>query len=109
MANKRTLKKRIQQLCGAAAVQVMMNFSPAVSQKIVVKLAKLQSVTIANISFGFDHVRKDFANANEYNKAKHEYMRAAYKQLKYEFNRQLTTIVDEINSSVKAQKESHNN
>lgn len=102
--NKRRLKKRIHELCGAAAVQVMMHFPEHVSQDIVIKLARLQSGAISHISFAFDHVCRDFANCREYNKARRQYTRAAFGRLKSDFNKRLSEIVSDINREASANK-----
>lgn len=104
MSNKRNLKKRVEQLCGAAAVQIMLNFPDAVAQKFVVKLARLQSLTINKISFSFDRARRDYADDHQYNKARRAYNREAYTRLKNDFNKELQAIVDEINALRKSEK-----
>ena len=100
MANKRTLKKHIQQVCGQAAVEVLVNLPSDIAHNIVLELARLQSHSLANISFGFDHVRRDYSTIKEYNHAKSEYNRSAFNKLKTDFNENLAKIVKEINSSI---------
>ena len=108
MANKRYLKKRIQQLCGEAAVEVLINLPQNVSHDIVFKLAQLQSTTISNISFSFDRSHRDFANGREYNKARHTYNKEAFKRLTSDFKEGLSTIVKEINSTLTAEQRAAN-
>lgn len=102
MANKRALKKRIHQICGEAAVEVLVSLPAELAHKIVIELARLQSESLANISFSFDRSHRDFANEQEYNKARHTYTAAAFKSLNNEFNTRLQGIVKEINTSLKS-------
>ena len=100
MANKRTLKKRIRQLCGEAAIDVLLNLPLADAKKYVVELARLQSRQLSNVTFNFDHVCRDFSNRKEYKRAKHVYNKKAYLQLKHDFNNGLLRIVNDINKSL---------
>ena len=108
MANKRILKKQIQQVCGDAAVDVLINLPHEVAETIVLKIAKLQSQSLANVSFCFDHSVRDFANAKAYNIAKSQYNRKAYKKLKDDFNAGLKEIVAEINTTLTAEQREAN-
>lgn len=108
MANKRTLKKHIQRVCGEAAVLVLTELPAEVAHKIVIKLATLQSSALAKVSFSYDRTHKDFGNAQEYNKARRSYSHAAYCKLLKEFNDNLQTIVSEINSTLTAQQREAN-
>lgn len=100
MSNKRVLKKRIQQVCGEAAVEVMMNAPEHLAGQIVVELANLQNSALANVSFSFDHARKDYDNARAYNKARKAYTRAAFRQLRKDFTTGLVEIVKEMNAAM---------
>ena len=97
MANKRILKKRIRRICGEAALDVLLSLPEETAEKIIFKIAQLQSRNIAKISFGFDHVRKDFESVKAYNEAREAYTRTAYKKLNEDFNKELAEIVKEIN------------
>ena len=99
--NKRTLKKHIQQVCGNAAVEVLINLPAEVARKIVFQLAELQTRSLANISFSFDHSRRDFPTTKDYNRARTAYNRAAFSKLRKDFDEALQSIVKEINSSLK--------
>lgn len=104
MANKRNLKKHIQQVCGQAAVEVLIGLPSEISHDIVLRLAELQTSAIANVTFAFDHVRKDFPDSHQYNKAKQKYNKTAYTKLKNDFNVGLKTIVSEINAALKTNR-----
>lgn len=102
MANKRTLKKHIQRVCGQAAVEVLIGLPSDISHNIVIRLAELQTSAIANATFAFEHVCRDYANRHLYNKAKHQYNKAAYAKLNGDFDAGLKEIVGEINSALKS-------
>lgn len=102
MANKRTLKKHIQRVCGSAAVEVLMGLPSEISHDIVIRLAQLQTTALANATFAFEHVCRDYADRKLYNKAKHQYNKAAYAKLKADFDAGLKEIVSEINTALKS-------
>lgn len=104
MSNKRQLKKYIQQVCGQAALDVMLTLNEKAAGPAIRRLAALQSTTLANVTFGFDHVKGDFENGHLYNKARHAYTKAAYGKLLADFNDGLVQIVKELNSSVAKDK-----
>ncbi len=108
MANKRALKKRIQQVCGEAAVEVLMNLPEDLARKTVIKLASLQSHSLANVTFGFDRSHADFESGKEYNKARNKYTRAAYAKLHTDFTAELNKIVAEINAALTAEQREAN-
>ncbi len=101
MANKRTLKKRIHQVCGEAAVDVLIALPSDKSHPIVFKIAELQTRTLSNITFSFDHAGADFANRAEYNKARAAYNRKAFAKLNADFRDGLRAIVAELNAVAK--------
>lgn len=100
MANKRALKKRIQQVCGEAAVEVLVSLPEAPARKAVIQLAELQSRSLANVSFAYDRTPRDFANRHEYNIARAAYTRAAFNRLRSDFTKSLEAIVKEINAGL---------
>lgn len=104
MANKRTLKKDIQKVCGKAAVEVLIGLPPEVSNKIVLQLAELQTKALARVTFGFDHSRRDFDSPKTFRIAKSRYNKIAYRKLKADFNEALKNIVSEINASLTNRK-----
>lgn len=108
MANKRQLKKRIQQICGEAAVEVLISLPADVARKSVLKLATLQSKSLSNISFDFDRARRDYDSGREYNKAKRLYTKAAFKRLSEDFNKELSEIVKEINATLTTEERNAN-
>ena len=100
MTNKRTLKKHIKQICGAAAVQVVSELPIELARKIVIDLARLQSATVNRVTFSFDRVKKDFENQRDYHSAHRNYTKQAYNTLIKDFNESLKGIVNEINMSL---------
>ena len=73
---------------------------------VIVKIARLQSHALQNLTFNFDKVRADFPGKAEYNKASHKYFKAAYKSFISEFNKSIQEIVNDINALLPpAQKE----
>ena len=89
MANKRELKRNIRQICGEAAIEVMASLPQNEARNIVLQLARLQSKSLANASFAFDHARRDFPSLKDYNKARSDYNRSAFKALKKDFTANL--------------------
>lgn len=100
MASKRTFKKQIELICGEVAVQALINLPREKAHKIVLELAELQSTTLSNMSFSFDHVRKDFPNPAEYRKALGNYNHKAYKKLEDDFKDKLKQIIAEMNAAL---------
>lgn len=108
MANKRQLKKRISNLCGALAADVMLashfdGVDRAKAEELVAKVASLQETARANVSFAFDRVAKDFESRADYNRARAKYNAAAFAKLKENFAGQLTELLKEVNAAVPAQ------
>lgn len=108
MANKRALKKKIQQICGEAAVEVLMSLPEDIARKTVVKLASLQSRSLANVTFSFDRSHADFETGSDYNKARSKYTRTAYAKLQADFTAELNSIVAEINAALTAEQREAN-
>lgn len=104
MANKRNLKKRIHRVCGEAAIDVLFNLPYEIANKMVLELAELQSQSLANATFSFDRSHKDFADKREYNKARTQYNKTAFRKLNSDFKNNLQAIVDEINKSLRKDK-----
>lgn len=100
MPNKRSLKKSIRQICGEAAVEILINFPAETARPLVRRLALLQSRTLANATFGYDLSPASFENKRAYNEAKHKYNRTAFDNLKKNFLAGLQDIVNDINKSL---------
>ena len=101
MANKRDLKKRIRQICGEAAVEVLVNLPEDIANDIVLEIAALQSKSLSAVSFSFDRTPRDFDDCRMYKKERRHYNKLAYKKLSADFNHSLTQIVKEINTRLK--------
>lgn len=99
MANKRSIKKQVRNICGQAAVDVLLNLPYDKARSAVLELATLQTRTLANASFRFDRSARAFADRRAYNRAKTEYMHAAYRKLLEDFRSGLQKIVDNINKN----------
>lgn len=97
MSNKRSIKKNIHRICGEAAIDVLMNLPSDKAREIVIKIAELQTTSLANMSFDFDRSRRDFPNGRMYNQARRHYNRQAIKKLNTEFNNALKRIVEQLN------------
>lgn len=109
MASKRSLKKKIQYICGDIAGETIIaanyvdGFNREAANKIVNEIAALQSETVAKISFAFDKAPRDFENRAEYNKARHAYNRAAFASLRSDFGKHVNEIVKEMNQAMPAE------
>lgn len=114
MSSRRKLKKSIRYTCGDIAVEciiardVVPHIDKNVMNDIVIKVARLQSATLAKISFGFDKISGDYENDAVYNKARHDYMGKAFKSLKIEFNKQIKEIVKEMNAALPQEQKNLN-
>lgn len=100
MKNKRYLKKRIQQICGQAAVEVLLGLPSEIAHPIVIRLAELQSRSLARVSFRFDRNKAAFSDPRAYTKARSACVRAAYATLQKDFKDQIADIVSQINTSL---------
>ncbi|MDE6396878.1 MAG: hypothetical protein K2K84_06380 [Muribaculaceae bacterium] len=103
MSSKRDLKKRIRYACGDTAAEILTayeidNLNPEKVGEIVGKIAKLQTSSLANVSFSFDKTTRDFENKKAYNKARREYSKEAYNNLLSQFMSGLTEIVKDMNA-----------
>ena len=112
MANKRDIKKQIHAICGELALNCIVTrdcikgIDQSKMDDVIVKIARLQSHALQNLTFNFDKVRADFPGKAEYNKASHKYFKAAYKSFTSEFNKSIQEIVNDINALLPhAQKE----
>lgn len=109
MANKRDLKKVINNVCADIATECLIaakyvkGVEPEKMDEIVGKLADLQAGALSSISFAFDKVPSEFENMREYNKAKSAYFRKAYNSLREKFSARIHEIVKEMNATLPAE------
>lgn len=109
MANKRDLKKVINNVCADLATECLIaaryvqGVEPEKMDAVVGKLADLQAGALASISFAFDKVPSDFENLREYHKAKSAYFRKAYNSLREKFSDRVQEIVKEMNAALPAE------
>lgn len=106
MANKRQLKKFIENSCGAVAAEMILSAAafPEIDRKAVGEVVNdamaLQAQSLSRINVSFDKSQRDFDNRAQYNKARHEYYAAAYRALLNDFDEQLITIVTKMNAAM---------
>lgn len=106
MANKRNLKKQVNNICADLATECLIagkyvkGVEPAKMDAIVQKIADLQSNALASISFAFDRIPSDFSNLMEYNKEKEAYFRKAYAAFREKFSAHVQEIVKEMNAAL---------
>ncbi|MBD5225380.1 MAG: hypothetical protein HDS68_05345 [Bacteroidales bacterium] len=103
MANKRSLKRAIKNVCAdiatecLIAAQYVKGVEPEKMDTVIQKLADLQSNALSTISFGFDKIPSDFATRKDYKYAKAAYFKKAYKSFKQKFGSHINEIVKEMN------------
>lgn len=106
MANKRDIKKKIHAICSELALNCIIardcmdTIDEEGIDNVIIKIAKLQSHALQNLSFSFDKTASDFSDRTEYNKAASKYHKAAYKSFVDEFNKSIQEIVKEINALI---------
>lgn len=106
MANKRDLKKQVRYICGDLASECMLaadyvkGVDRTTMQKIVSEIARLQTATLANMSFAFDKVPSDFDNGATYTKERLAYNRKAFNALRAKFNSRVQEIVKDMNAAL---------
>ena len=106
MANKRRLKKNIHAICSDIATEcaITATYIAGSDEKrlfeTIVKSAALLSDSMERRSVSFDRTPRDFDNKAAYNKARRSYYRKAYKAFKDNFEKEVTEILHELNSSM---------
>ncbi|MCC8072067.1 MAG: hypothetical protein LIO90_09725 [Bacteroidales bacterium] len=106
MADKRTLKKQIRFVCGDLAAECSMarHIIPGIDREkmadVIRKIAELQTTSLARATFAFDKTPADFASLREFKAARHAYYKAAYDQLKEQFNNEVEKIVHMMNAAL---------
>ena len=106
MATKRQLKKFIRNTCGDLAVEMMLaheafpTIDPKKVYEIVGQAATLQTETLSRISVNFDKIPRDFAEKNEYNRARKAYYRKVFAKLAENFGASVAEIVKKMNATL---------
>lgn len=106
MANKRSLKKAVRNVCAdiatecLIAAQYVKGVEPEKMDAVIQKLADLQSSALSSISFGFDKIPSDFASVKEYKCAKERYFKKAFSSIKHKFSLHINEIVKEMNEAL---------
>lgn len=106
MANKRTIKKRIQAICCDIATECAITATyitgsdEARLADTIVKSAALFSDSMKRLSVSFDRMPKDYANKAEYNKARRAYFHKVYKSFNADFDKKVMEILHDLNSSI---------
>lgn len=105
MANKRNLKQMIRFVCGDIAGECIYakacidSINDEKMDEIICKIALLQVKTTDKVSVCFDKNVKSFnGDMKAYNKARRDYFKACYTELKKEFHSALEEIVKEMNA-----------
>ncbi len=103
MTNKRQLKKYVHYVCGDLAAEIILarrlfdGYDNDAVNNIIIEIAALQETTIANVSFDFDKVAKDFESRAAYHKALRAYNHTAYGKLVEDFHKGVGEIVKKMN------------
>lgn len=106
MANKRLLKKQIKMICGdlaaesITAMHLIPNADKDKFKDVVIKVATLQTNTLECTNIAFDKTPRQFNSLAEYRKAHREYFKKAYTSMKESFNKEVETILHEMNSAL---------
>lgn len=110
MANKRTLRKHIEYVCGEMAAECIIasnlinGIDRAAMEKLVVSIAMLQESTLNRVGVEFDQNPRAFETPRDYRKARNAYYRAAYRALLDGFRKDVSGIVDEMNKALPRKK-----
>lgn len=110
MANKRTLRKYIECVCGEIAAECIIasnlikDIDRQAMENLVVSVAMLQESTLRRVSVAFDHTPGTFPDGRAYRKARNAYYRAAYKSMLDAFRKEVVGIVKEMNKALPAKK-----
>ncbi len=112
--NKRTLKKEIRLICGALAGECVVTkltvpgVDVNVLNDIIYDVADLQANAMRLINITFPRSVRSFATKSEYNAESHKYFKAAYRQLKGQFNARVEEILKKMNAALpEAQKQAN--
>lgn len=109
MANKRKLKKAINNVCADLATECLIagQYVKGVDadkmDTLIDKLANIQSGALSSIYFSFDKVSSDFDDLRAYHKARTAYFHKAYASLREKFSNHVQEIVNEMNAALPAE------
>ena len=104
MANKRDLKARIRYACGEIAGECILtkDYVPGIDEEkvddIVCAVALLQVRTVDRVSVCFDRTVKAFPDKKAYRRARKDYFKRCYAELKKEFQASLVEVVKDMNA-----------
>ncbi|MCH5326242.1 MAG: hypothetical protein J1E29_03450 [Duncaniella sp.] len=107
--NKRTLKKEIRMICGALAGECVVAelTVPGIDKnklnEIILDVADLQYNAIRLMNVAFPNAVSSFATRREYNVEKSKYFKAAFRQLKGQFNAKIEEILKKMNAALPAE------
>lgn len=108
--NRRSLKKNIRYTCGDIAGECIFasHVIPGINNDIInqaiIDAAMLQTSTLRRVSIQFDKTPSEFESRNLYYKARREYFSKAFHSLRSDFNSQLKSIVNRMNSALPPKK-----
>ncbi len=104
MANKRELKKKIHNICGAMAGELLCaadyipGFDPERVGELVARIARLQVNSLSHCNFSFEKTPADFETPRAYHTALRAYNRAAFARLNSDIDTEVAAIIKEMNS-----------
>lgn len=110
MANKRQIKKAIQNACGDIAGECIFAESAfgennrEAWDSIIIDTALLQQEAVNRVSNRFDKKVKDFANRKEYNKARRAFFKQFEKELSEYFRAEVSNIAKRMNELMPSKK-----
>lgn len=110
MANKRQIKKAIQNACGDIAGECIFAESAFGAGKteewdsIIIDTALLQQEAVNRVNNRFDKKVKDFANRKEYNKARRAFFKEREKELSEYFRAEVENIAKRMNDLMPSNK-----
>ena len=110
MANKRQIKKAIQNACSDIAGECIFAESAFGENKreewdsIIIDTALLQQEAVNRVNNRFDKKVKDFANRKEYNKARRLFFKQHEKDLAEYFKTEVSNIAKRMNALMPSNK-----
>lgn len=105
MAKKRTLKKNITRIssdllaANLLAKYALPGTDIEATNAIIEEILGMEEKALSHISFSYDRTERDFANAKEFRRARHQYYKEAYAKLVLDFNQQLQDIIKKMNAA----------
>ena len=110
MANKRQIKKAIQNACGDIAGECIFAESAFGSDKleewdsIIIDTALLQQEAVNRVNNRFGKKVKDFANRKEYKKARRAFFKEREKELSEYFRAEVENLAKRMNDLMPSKK-----